>query len=889
MTEMKKYYFLKAIKIFILIIFFTNTLSASVASNTQTITLKARNLSFTKVLEEIRLQTSYAVYINAEHLKYVKPVSITSSKMPITEFLNKVLENQPLTAKIENKTILLIKKNVPNKSSNNAEPSLQETKQLTLTGVVTSSEDGSPLSGVSISIKGTGKGINTDATGSYRLPGVKENDIVFFSIIGFQTKEISVNGRTQINVQMSIQPETLNQVMVVAFGTAKKSTFTGSASVIGEDTFKNKPSTEVSQALAGTTPGLQIGTSHGLPGSEPTIRIRGIGSFNANNSPLIILDGVPYDNAISSINPNDIENVTVLKDAASAALYGARGANGVILINTKKGRSGKPKADAKYSYGLTSRQSSDYERLGERDYMEYYWEAHRNSFVASGDNLTTANNKANSAVLAGMVYNPYLMTANELFDANGKLNPAAVNRWSEDTDWYGGITRVGKRHDGSLSISGGNEKSDYYTSLGYVKEEGFVIGSVYDRVSAKANVNSKVTDWLKIGSNLTLASAKYNGEQTETSGTIANPFRSTRFLGPLYPIHLHDPATGEYILDENGNKIPDFGGGWTSPDGTIVVPKRPAFVDANHPYELQQNLRGGLRQTLNLKGYADVNLLKDLKFTANGSLGANAFRSWNGQYIFPLKNNAGSSAQNTSTSYTWNFQQLLNYNKRIGDHNFDVLAGHESYRYQYWYMSTSMKTQTIPNNNFEYANYSELNALPNSYTHNYRVEGYLSRVNYDYKEKYFASASFRRDGSSRFHKDARWGNFWSLGAGWSMEKEDFLQKINFVNQLKLRGSYGVVGNDDLDGYYPWRATYEVLSNGEPGYSKATLENKNLTWETSKSFDFGLDFAFFKYKLKGSFEYFNRVSDNLLFEVPQPISSGIPTINQNAGTMYNRGF
>jgi len=882
-----KHYLSRILRL-VIIFLMVGFIHVSAASYSQTITLRVNRVPLATILETIRQQTGYAVYANVFHLKETKPVSIAANNMPLQDFLDKILQNQPLEASVEDKTIVLYKKRPvdANSATNQTNPDTKQAQQLQVTGKVLSLEDGKPIL-ANVAIKGTTKSVSTDIDGNYRLTGVKTDDILVFSSIGYQNKEISVNGRTVIDVKMALQLETLDQVMIVAYGTAKKSTFTGSAAVIGEETFKNRPTTEVTQALTGTTPGLQVGTSNGQPGSEPTLRIRGLGSFNANNSPLIILDGIPYDNAISSINPNDIESVTVLKDASSAALYGARGANGVLLINTKKGKSGKPNIVAKYNFGLTSRQSSDYERLNDKDFMELYWEAQRNSFILNDSKtVSEANALANSSVLAGLGYNPYLMSASELFDGNGKLNPNAVNHWADDTDWYGGITQTGKRHDTNISISGGSEKTDYYTSLGYMNEEGFIIGSKFSRISAKANTNSQITKWLKMGANLTAGHSKSDGEQLETSGAISNPFRATRYIGNVFPIHLHNPATGEYILDAEGNKIPDFGSGWT--DGTITVPKRDNFSGSNHPYEVHNIYKGYLRQTLNLKGYADVQLLKDLKFTANGAIGSNMYRSWDGTFKYEQKGNAGTSAQNSSNTTTWTFQQLLNYDKNLGNHHIDVLLGHESYQYQYWYLTTSMKTQTIDGDNFEYANFNEVNALPNSYTHNYRVEGYLSRLNYDYNEKYFASASFRRDGSSRFKDNVRWGNFWSVGAGWAIDKEEFMNNIKFVNQLKLRASYGVVGNDDLDSYYPWRATYAPYNNGEPGYAQSSLGNPLLTWETSKSFDIAAEFDLFGNRLKGSVEYFNRVSSNLLFSVPQPISAGVGSIDKNAGSMYNRG-
>ncbi|MCO6496786.1 MAG: SusC/RagA family TonB-linked outer membrane protein [Chitinophagaceae bacterium] len=760
--------------------------------------------------------------------------------------------------------------------------------QLNIKGKVVSSEDNRPLASASVSVKGTPQTVTTDAEGNYSLSNVPGNATLIFTSVGFHDFEVAVNNRSQIDVKLTLEAKTLDEVMVVAFGTAKKETYTGSAAVIGEDNFNLRPLTEVGQALTGTTPGLQVGTSNGMPGSEPTIRIRGLGSFNAGNDPLIVLDGMPYDNSLTSINPNDIESITVLKDASSAALYGARAANGVLLINTKKGKAGASKVTAKYNIGFVSRQNSDFERLGERDYMELYWETQRNAFLFGGMSEAQANATAGTALMSGMGYNPYLMDPTQLFDNNGKLNPSAVNHWADDVDWYGAMTRTGKRQDADISISGGNDKSDYYTSIGYLNQEGYVVGSKYQRITGKVNASTKVKKWLKTGVNFNMAHANADGQQNESSGNNSNPFRTMRYMGPIFPIHLHNPITGEYILDENGNKIPDFGSGWTAPDGSFDISGRDAFPATNHPYESKHVYNGFIRQTINLKAYSDINFRPELKLTINGGLGSNMYRSWNGGYVYEQKGNAGSSSKNTSNTTTWTFQQLLNYNKKFGLHNIDVLAGHESYQYEYHYMSTSMKTQSVQGDNFEYANFTEINALPNSYTNNYRVEGYLSRVSYDYDRKYYASASFRKDGSSRFYKDVRWGNFWSVGAGWSIDKENFMNNVHFVNSLRLRTSYGEVGNDDLPGYYPWRATYTPADNGEPGYVQSSLGNRQLTWETSKNFDVATEFSLFANRLTGTIEYFHRVSSNLLFSVPQPISSGIGTVDVNAGSMYNKG-
>lgn len=873
------------------LIFLIGLLMCSLSLSAQQITLNYSKTPLKIVLKAIEKQCDFTfVYSNA--LEGINDrVNITANKEPLENVLKTLLETKNIIYKITEKQIALTPKGlVPNEPvvvQQSADVKSQS--RSTIKGVIRDRSNGEPVPFATIFIKENKSiGATTDVNGAYSIQAENGNQTLVVSYIGFKTEEVAIGGRVVIDIFLTPETTNLEEVMVVAYGTAKKSTFTGSAAIVNEESFNLRPITEISQALTATTPGVQIGTSNGQPGSEPTIRIRGIGSFNAGNAPLIILDGMPYDNAFSSINPNDIESVTVLKDASSASLYGARGANGVLLINTKKGKMGKPKVAVKYNFGVTSQQAADYRLLNDKDYMELYWETQRNTYMLNGYSEAEANSLAGPALLAGTSYNPYLMEAAQLFDLNGKLNPNAINHWSEDTDWYGAITQLGKRHDANISISGANENTDYYTSIGYMKEQGYVIGSQFDRLSAKANVNSKITKWLKVGTNLNMSYSTSEGNQNESSGSNSNPFRFVRYIGNIFPIHLHNPANGEYIYDAIGNKMYDFGNGWQSEDGSIVVPSRDAFAGNNHALEVQNIYDGFLRQTINIKGYADLSLAKGLKLTFNAGLGSNMYRSWAGGYVYEQKGNAGTSSKNTSGTTTWTYQQLLNYNKSIGKHNFDFLAGHESYQYAYNYLSTSMKTQTIIGGNFEYANFTEVNALPYSYTNNYRVEGFLSRLNYDFDEKYFFSASYRRDGSSRFYKDVRWGDFWSVGMGWTLDKEDFMSGIKFIDMLKLRASYGVVGNDDLSSYYPWRASYAVNNNGEPGYIQSSLGNRSLTWETSKNFDVATEFRLFAGRLEGSFEYFYRVSSDLLFSVPQPISSGIDNIDINAGSMYNKG-
>ena len=452
-------------------------------------------------------------------------------------------------------------------------------QNIRVKGTVSDGSTKEPLPFVTIQLKGTTQGANSDDNGFYTMD-VPSNATLIFSFVGYKPVEIAVNGKSVINVAMEPEAEMLEDLIVVAYGTAKKSSFTGSSSLVKSDKLDSKPITTVTNALVGAASGVQVSTSNGQPGSSPSVYIRGLGSISASNTPLIVLDGMPYDNSISSINPNDIESLTVLKDAASSALYGSRAANGVLMITTKKGNKERLRVNVKFNQGFTAKQSNDYKTVGLNDYVTLYWENLRNQYVRDGKSYEVAGEEAALNLFDNLTYNPFNVPNNQVLDSNGGINPNAKSKWAEDTDWYDAIQRVGKRTDAAISISGGTEKSDYFASIGYTKEQGYIIGSDFKRYTARANVNSQITKFLKVGTNLSANMSSSNGNQNESSGNNINPFRFVHYIGPIYPIHLHNPETGEYLYDENGEKIYDFGTGYSV--GGISVPLRD-YISGNNP------------------------------------------------------------------------------------------------------------------------------------------------------------------------------------------------------------------------------------------------------------------------------------------------------------------
>jgi TonB-linked SusC/RagA family outer membrane protein len=766
-------------------------------------------------------------------------------------------------------------------------PALAQTQKIT--GVVTLASDGEPLPGASVSIKNTNVGIVTDGAGRYSLDVPANAQTLVVSFVGAKTAEVNIGSQTVINVALESEVEQVEEVIVVAYGTSKKASFTGAASSVKAETFEQRPLTNVTGALLGATPGVQVSTANGQPGSESNIYIRGLGSLSASNTPLIILNGMPYDNAINSINPNDIESLTVLKDASSAALYGARGGNGVILINTKTGNKDRMSVNVKFNQGFTTRQTSDYKTLGVEDFLLVYWENARNQNISKmisknqqPDYALAGEDAAKNLITGNLQYNPFEVPDDQVVDANGKLNPNAKFMWGDDTDWLSAIQQLGNRTEASVNVSGGTGKADYYLSVGYLTEKGYIIGSGFDRYTMNTNVNAQVNSYLKIGGTLSGNLSKSKGEQDESSGNNSNPFRFVRYIGPIYPIHRHDPVTKDYLRDDFGDLMYDFG----------KSDKR-GYIDGNNPaIELKDRFSGYRRNTLNAKAYSEIRFLDGFKLTLNGSVGANANLSHSATKYYPEKDNQGdvTSTKTNSFTTTWTFNQLLNYTKDFNSHHIDVLAGHESYDYEYNYLTTQKKGLRIDNDNFEFENYNEINNTT-SYTNTYRTEGYIARVNYDYDNRYFLSASARRDGTSRFYKDVRWGNFYSVGAGWRIDREAFMENLTFVDMLKLRVSYGEVGNDDINTYYGWQTMYVLSPNGlEGGYIQDyILRNKKLNWEKSQNSDIAIEFDLFRNRLTGTLEFFNRQSSNLLFLIPQSSDTGYTDAYENSGSMYNRGI
>ena len=772
-----------------------------------------------------------------------------------------------------------------------------------VTGKVTDT-NGEAVIGASVYVIGTNMGANTDIEGNFTIENVPSSATTLrVSYIGMTTQEVHILKGKPMKVVLVEDGIALDEVVYVAYGTAKKSQFTGSAAVVKSDEIGKIQTSNAANALTGKMAGVQLTNASGQPGAtSPTIRVRGISSINAGNAPLVILDGAPYDGDMNNINAQDIESMTVLKDAASNALYGARGANGVIMITTKKGQSGSARVTFDAKWGSNSRATQDYNYITDpAQYYEVYYGALKNYFVnemgmTAQQAHANANNQMTGSSGYGLGYNVFTTPEGEyLIGSNGKLNPNATlgrmvtgpdgnNYWVTPDDWMDAAYNSSLRQEYNLSITAGNDKSSFYASVNYLDNEGITANSNYERLTGRLKADYKVKNWLKVGANMAYTHFESNSlGEDGSSGSSGNIFAYATRIAPIYPLYIRD-AQGNIMKDANGFTRYDYGQAQNNPHGL----SRP-FLAGGNPYSsnlLDKNFAEG--NAFNASAFAEIKFLKDFKFTWTSGVNVDETRSTSttNPYYGSYASSNGIVYKYHTRSISWNHQQLLNWEREFGDHNITAMLGHEYYRSKYYYLYASKSNQFDPSNDELVGAITDNGG--NSYTTDYNTEGYFGRVMYNYDERYHVSASYRRDASSRFHPDNRWGNFWSAGLAWVISKEDFFD-AQWVDLLKLKASYGEQGNDQI-GNYRYTTLYEVVnSNGSPAAVPYALGNKDITWETQGNFNVGVDFDLFKGRISGTIEYFNRKTSDMLFSFPLPPSYGYTSQYANIGDMNNQGL
>ncbi|WP_287826845.1 TonB-dependent receptor [Bacteroides sp.] len=767
-------------------------------------------------------------------------------------------------------------------------------------GVVLSEEDGLPIIGATVLVQGTSVGTITDIDGNFSITNIpSEAKNLEFSYIGMKSQALPI--KPQMEVSLISDTKVLDEVMVVAFGKAKKSAFTGSAATVKSEKITSRQTSNVTNALSGQVAGVQTTSSNGQPGESAKVRIRGIGSISASNTPLYVIDGVPFEGEMSSLNTQDIESMTVLKDAASNALYGARGANGVILITTRKGKLGKPVINVDAKWGSNRRGVPNYDVIkNPGTYYEMAYSAIYNDLIRN-NTPENAHAKANSTLLTskegGVGYLVYTLPDGEkLIGVDGKLNSNATLGYSDGDytyrpdDWFDEIFDKGNlRQEYNINISGATDKINYFMSAGYLDDKGIIPNSGFERFSTRLKADYQMYEWLKVGANMSYVSSKSTYPRDQSGSSSGNIFYVGNLIAPIYPLYVRD-AEGQIMKDRRGFTIYDYG------DKTSTNFTRSFMGMSNPASAIELDKRVYQTDFFSGKWFANISLMPNLVFSTN--IGTDITNQKMNMRLNPYYGQfAEQGGVLSAQSYriaTLNRQFLLTYNFDIDLHSFDFLVGYEAY---------NMKSEGLygSKSNVYNPDVIELdNAINDPNTSGsidkYNTAGYLARAQYNYDNKYFASVSFRRDGSSRFHPDNRWGNFWSIGGGWLMNQENFLSDVKWINMLKFKMSYGVQGNDDLlfvDGrsnYYPYMDQFRLTNlSGNHAISFDYKGNKDITWETSHSFNTGFDYELLNNRLTGSIEYFSRKTTDMLYYKPTPLSYGYAQVPMNIGSMINRGL
>ena len=754
--------------------------------------------------------------------------------------------------------------------------------QKAVKGKVTDAADGQGIPGVSVSVKGqTGNTVATNNDGTFTITVPSNNSILVFSYIGFETKEMAVGTQSTINVGLSASNQVLDEVMVVAYGTAKRSTFTGSANTFNPEKNKEMPNTSFQNGLTGRLPGVQVTQASGQAGSTPSIRIRGTGSINASNEPLYVIDGVPMNsggagqlsdyilatnNIMNTINPADIESITILKDAAASSLYGSRAANGVIIINTKRGKSGKPKIEFRTSLGLTPSWATDnYETAGVQEQVQMLYRIFHDVRTSAGQNDASGNTNALTQLNNRFNRHGYRFTTDGI-GLDAKVNILGMtdgleNREGKYFDWEDALFRTAKYQTNDLAVSGGDENTKYYSSFSYTRDQSRVKVNDFDRFSGRINLSQKIGKIVEVGSNVTFARSSQSG-YNDTRNTSFNSYMQTRNL--LWPLYWPtDYKTGQPFTARYGS-----------------------LAQNNIFYDKQWDNESVTKRII-ANQYLQANVLPELTLKTtfsydNSQVSDHIYYSavhYNGQA------NNGSVNEMTTNYNKWVSSSTANFTKQFGLHGISLLAGFEAEKN----VTDYQRATGVDLGNSELQSVSTAGTVSSTaYNWGNTIVSGLSRLEYNYNQKYFLSGSYRRDGSSRLGPENRWSNFWSIGGSWKLDSEQFIKNISFVDNLRMRASYGTNGTLPSNNF-EWRelTSYSSKYLGQPAGLYASLYNPELTWEKSQSSNIALEFGIFK-RFTGTIEYFNKDTKSLLLSVPVSMTTGFSETLRNIGEVRNNG-
>lgn len=755
-------------------------------------------------------------------------------------------------------------------------------QQQAVSGRVTDADSGAPIPGVTVSVVGTSaQSTMTSSSGFYELNAAVGARLLF-TAIGYTSRELTVSNNGVVNAALSSSTEALDEVIVVAYGTSKRSSFTGSAVSVGSDEVKDVPKPSFEQALSGKVAGLQVTTTSGQAGAGSAIRIRGIGSMNASNEPLYVIDGVPVisggsgqlssyiansNNVMSTINPSDIESITVLKDAAASSLYGSRAANGVIIITTKQGKLGEPKIGFKTSVGITPTWATgNWETADPQEQMNILYRLLHDSRTSGGlsdeqANTWVLNRFASRFGIHGYDFSTDGVGLYENVNITGKTD-GIVNRDGKYFDWEDALFRTGIYQTNDLSVSGATDKTSYYSSLSFTTDKSRAIENDFRRINGRVNLTQKIGKYIEFGSNINIANNKLIG-MNDTRNLGTNYLMQTRNL--LFPLYWPtDYKTGD---------------DWTARYGSLAY---------NALYYNKEWENSSVTRRISATESLTFKILPELNVRTIFSYDDNQVKD---HLYYSAKHYSGSSDNGVVHEFMTNTTKLVssttaNYSKSFGLHGIDLLAGFEAEKNNTDFMRATGKG--LPSSSLHtVATAGSLDA--SAYSWGNGMLSYLSRAEYNFSDKYYVSGSFRRDGSSRLGPENRWGNFWSVAGAWRLSSEDFLKNVEAIDNLRLRASYGINGTLPSENY-GWRPMigYGNKYMEQAGGGLSNAADPTLTWETNYTTNLALEFGLFRNVLFGSVEYFNRDSRNLLQAVPISMITGFSSTLRNVGEINNKG-
>ncbi len=831
--------FLRVMKL-IVVLLIVGSLSISAKSFSQTVTYSAKNVSLEKVFSVIQKQTGYSFFYNADDLKKIGKIKVSFQDTDLKTTLNKLLTDRHLGYTIQGTTVFL--------HATSASESAPEEKVLPvhqIEGRVIDSTNGNPLVGVTIKVKGSTKGTTTDDKGHFVLKDIPEDAVLVVSYLGYELKTVSVEGKSEISISLVSAATGLNQLVVVGYGTQKKKDLTGAVSMISSHDFNQGLVLSPQQSIQGKVTGVNISQNSGKPGGSNTVRIRRGTSLTQSNNPLYVIDGMPISNSagvaqadinnygvdifdeeptnpLMTLSPDDIESITILKDASATAIYGSRGANGAIVITTKKGIAGSPKVSLNASVGISK--------------------------VEGTLDVLTADQYRQAAKDYGLT----------------------IDDKGANTDWQDEIYRIGIAQDYDLSFSGGGNKTTYRASLGYGRQQSIIIGSDFKRTNARININHAMLED-RLTFDLRLNYGQTFSAQAPVSNTVGSEFGSSM----NYEALVFNPTYPVYDSDGNYYNVPPY----------RVNPV--SFSDQVLDQVTNNRFIGNLSTTLELSkplsfnvnlGYTDRNINRNSYISKANLLG---------------QGTSGYASVQKLENYSKLLETILRYNNHWGNHSVDAIAG---YSWQYFVsMGDRTEASGFLSDVFKWYSLqaaSTVNAV-NTFQGSNKLISFYARVNYSYADKILVTGTVRRDGSSRFGKDNKWGIFPSGSVAWRVSRENFF-KVKPVSDLKLRASYGTTGNQEignLNSIQTLGATstgYIVGGNRVTTVLPQQYANPNLKWEQTSQLDIGLDFAFFNSRLSGTIDYYNKKTTDLLLRIPVPSPTVVSTQLANVGSVQNRG-